>query len=762
MQERTRTLTIIMTLTALFVLAQILFVVMHFAVDIDGIVFTAIKNTLHLSIRESTAILQFIFTQCLLYALYIYSIWYTVITISKTLSLTPNQNHFLTYILCFASYTAIITANAYYAPHSFFATLLNHDLLHDAQNTSQLYAILVCASAICFIAIGFATTVLFTNLCQRQLALRDSITTGLIVFFVVATNIARLPNSHFASAATMDKPNIFVIGFDAVRPDFLTFFDQNRQPTPHFDRFLQAATVFSNAYTPLARTFPAWLSMLTGIHPVHNHAREDMINIHSVNATETLPKILQQAGYTTIYASDDNRFSNVNNALFGFDQLIGPPGNATDFILSAINDFPLSNLMIPTYLGKWLFPYNHANHASAATYDPDNFLALITKTLQQNTQKPIFLAAHFNITAWPFYWFNDHQPSSISGIAAYKQTVIRGDQLLNDFMAILDQQGLLQHAIFVLVSDHGIALQIPGDRIVAEKFYQGDKTNIPLKRSRYNINLVFDKQKSSSDTNEAKTIFLDTLSNNNTDTAYSTILTATSAQNPDLYGIDTSYGYGNDVLSLKQYHSLLAFKLYGLREKNIPHLVADRNSMLDITPTILDLLHLPSLANSEGSSLKPYLLNPSLQVINTHPIFLESNYSTDEIEKNEFNANKVALTNLSLFEVDPTDDLVHFAPLAEKAIIANKQRAILFGDWLLAYYPTTDRYKAIQLPNHQIRFERYTAPPYAVLVNIKTKKWTTDLQSTFAQNSPVKNLNQQLWQFYGNEMKNYGNVAAIP
>src|SRR5207237_4649775 len=102
-----------------------------------------------------------------------------------------------------------------------------------------------------------------------------------------------------------NKPNIIIIGFDALRPDLLSFFSKNHQPTPHFDKFLQSATVFPNAsyFDPL-------------------------------EFKKTLAKKFQQVGYATIYATDNRRFNHIDQR-YGFDYIVGPSGTAADYLIGS-------------------------------------------------------------------------------------------------------------------------------------------------------------------------------------------------------------------------------------------------------------------------------------------------------------------------------------------------------------------------------------------------------------------------------------------
>lgn len=753
-KKQNNPLDILVLLTLLFMLAQFLFLGIHYSSNLDGLVYTVLKSKLHLSTNELGSFAQFIISQLIVYVFYVYLLWYTVTALGELFALKWIYIRLLAAALWFISVVTILSANTYYASHSFFSELIRHNLFNDALTDTQLKWTLIFTASAWLFATGLACIHLCLSLYRKKSKMRHGIALTFIVMLTLIANGNHLFKQHHgASAATAAKPNIFIIGFDALRPDFLSFFNQHRHPTPHFDAFLKSSVVFTDTYTPLARTFPSWVSILSAQHPLHTHAREDMVDTDSVKLNDTLTQKLKQAGYDTIYACDDNRFSNINNKMFGFDRIIGPPGNATDFVISTLNDLPLSNLLSPTAFGKLLFPYNYANHASTHTYDPDNFLELIDTALKQRDDKPLFLAAHFNMTGWPFYWFNDHQPYSTDSLSLYKNIVQLGDRQLDKFLGVLEQNGLLEHAIFVLISDHGITLKIPGDRAVTEKLYQGNKKNIFLKRTHYNLQVVFDKKDIPKYDDEAKTIVIgDNFSNKDLDKLLLKIL---SPLNPNLLGIDTSWGYGNDVLSLKQYRPLLAIRTFGTNQLSIPHTVSGRSLLLDIAPTLLDVLNLPPLAKSEGVSLKPYLFNPSLNFSLQRPIYMESCYSFQEIEQEKIVLTKVLAKGFLLFRINPENDFVSMTSSAEKAIVATKQRAVLQGDWLLAYYPASRRYKMATHGKLDRRIETYVLPPYVVLLNLKTGKWTTNLNHAFSMQAPVKLLTQQLYRFYGDEMDYY-------
>ncbi len=125
-----------------------------------------------------------------------------------------------------------------------------------------------------------------------------------------------------AAANPSERPHIVIIGIDSLRDD-LTIPRRGVAPVPHIRAFLDEARRFSDATTPLARTYPSWVTILTGRHPVTTNARYNLMPRSLVHEGETLGKALRESGYASIYATDEVRFANFDGS-FGFDQLITP------------------------------------------------------------------------------------------------------------------------------------------------------------------------------------------------------------------------------------------------------------------------------------------------------------------------------------------------------------------------------------------------------------------------------------------------------
>ena len=91
--------------------------------------------------------------------------------------------------------------------------------------------------------------------------------------------------------------NVVILGVDSLRPDHLGFYGYDRDTAPHIDALLKESVTFDSAWTPLARTYPAWTSMLSGLLPINNGIRDNLPEPDEVvPKVPLLPAVLQKRG----------------------------------------------------------------------------------------------------------------------------------------------------------------------------------------------------------------------------------------------------------------------------------------------------------------------------------------------------------------------------------------------------------------------------------------------------------------------------------
>src|SRR3990167_5882869 len=665
----------LLLLTGFFFLLEISFFIQGNRVYFSDFIY--VSNQLSIPYSIIPGILFFIFSQIILHVLYCSLVFVIFKGVAYFLSVKRDNFLNLGIIIWFAGIILILLLNQHFFPNSKFSLLVSFFLPNKL--ISNIVLLLLSAFCVFFIIFGilgwlkycfsifdkFFGYGLFIGLISFSFSF-------IYIYFHQPTSTSTLPPK---------RPNIVIIGVDSLRPDFLSFFGSDRA-TPFFDSFLNQASVFSEAVTPLARTFPSWVSVFTGQYPVENNIRTDLQNQDHVNFQSTLPQILKKEGYETIFATDETRFSNIDHNI-GFERIVSPPVGLNDFLLCTFNEFPLSNLLVNTFIGQKIFPYSYANRSVDFTYQPDSFLNLIKPYLKAERTKPLFLSIHFCLSHNPYVW-SQLKAAPLNIQERYAESVIRVDTQVKQFFSLLEDNHLLDHAIVVLLSDHGEALEVPGDRITEKDLFISDHQNKQAIPQFYPPSL-------------------------------------------DEEAVNQSAGHGTDVLGLSQYHTVLAFRLYGFGQEKVK-VYSDEVTLLDIKPTILAFLGLSSLKSS-GSSLVD-LISGKIQTLPKRHLFIESDFTPQSIQTLYPEKRKVMLEGIELFQIDPVTTRLTVKDKMFKMILESKQYAYIYDQWILALYPTNQF--------HYI----------PILVNLENGLWTDDLHSKFALQSPAQAMLQKLNCFY--------------
>ncbi len=434
---------------------------------------------------------------------------------------------------------------------------------------------------------------------------------------------------------TVTQPNVVIIGIDSLRPDILST-GYTEATAEALTYFLDESVVFEQTTTPLARTFPSWVSVLTGLEPIHHGARFNLVPPEQFEPEQSIAHAFRAAGYKTIYATDETRFSNIDTS-FGFDEVDSPPIGAADFLLGTLNDWPLINLLVNTRLGDILFPYSHGNRAAHITYRPELFDARLDTLLQGETTQPVFLAVHFCLPHYPYVWAESQRHDKAAAEASalsrkrsdYLAAVHRVDRQFNGLMNLLAERHYLDNAIVVLISDHG------------ESF-------------------IFDQD----------------------------TLTPASSGGPPPPSI-TLPGHGTHVLNAAQYRVLLALRGYG-KQKLPARRIDTPVSLVDVAPTLLDFADGVTAAHEfDGISLKPYLVDGVTSLSADRHIFFESGISLPSILAYHPKLANVLHEGVSFYDIHPSGRLT-LRPDSVRDLLLRKQRAVRLQNWTLALLPAPE------------------------------------------------------------------------
>lgn len=433
------------------------------------------------------------------------------------------------------------------------------------------------------------------------------------------------------------RPDIILIGLDSMRIDHIGYFnDVEHSLTPTLDQLLSESAVIKDAWTPLARTFPSWVSILTGQYPVTHGGQFNLRDSTQIDYGDNLAHQLADLDYQRLHGIDETRFSNLD-ASYGFDQVHTPVIGASDFLVGAVADVPLVNIIANTWLGRMLFPNVHMNRAVTTTYRPETLdNALRGAVASLDPQRPLFLSVHYELPHWPFTWADSSKypfdpPPELDGLSQpdYQAAVARTDEQLAALIEELERSGRMENAIMVFLSDHG------------EAFYASE----PDWRWQGDGDREEDLPK---------------------------------------HG-----GHGTHIVSDAQYRVLLGFRGFGTMDQLHPRLIENAiASLIDIRPTLQAWLDipLPSGIEVDGLSLLPILQGDSSTDFKGRGVTLETGFSLPSIEAGTPDPDAIVKEGAKYYDVTRTGRLA----IGEEWIpylLRQKQRGAVTGHWMLTAMP---------------------------------------------------------------------------
>lgn len=139
-----------------------------------------------------------------------------------------------------------------------------------------------------------------------------------LILVGLLTRLAAKPESKvnsFNPSTEPAGPNIILVSVDALRADYLTYYNPNaKAKTPALNDFAEDAVLFKNAFSQASWTKPSFGTIFTGLYPEQHTATTKTAALPP--SIETLAELLNAAGYYT------KGFPNNPNVspIFGFDQ----------------------------------------------------------------------------------------------------------------------------------------------------------------------------------------------------------------------------------------------------------------------------------------------------------------------------------------------------------------------------------------------------------------------------------------------------------
>lgn len=290
--------------------------------------------------------------------------------------------------------------------------------------------------------------------------------------------------------------NVIVFGIDSLRPDHLAHFGYARETAPALERALDRMAVFEHAFTPEARTWEAWSSILTGVYPATHGKRWSLpAPGDELPDAPMITHALQRAGYHTRFLTDDSRFSYML-PVHGFDVIEQPPVGFRAFAASRHQpNFRTFFTFLNGPLGWNLMPAYRHNQAYGISFRPDAFAEYTARQVAEAAEHDrFFLAIHvcpLHTPAdrpWPYhrmYGMADYRGGNRYRYRSYGSALVddarldsarlealerrsrqQNQDLYDSGIAMvdlvwrrmseaLDQAGLWENTLVIVLSDHG-------------------------------------------------------------------------------------------------------------------------------------------------------------------------------------------------------------------------------------------------------------------------------------------------------------------
>ncbi|MBI5814093.1 MAG: sulfatase [Nitrospinae bacterium] len=221
---------------------------------------------------------------------------------------------------------------------------------------------------------------------------------SILAVVIFAWNAA---SASIAPAQRNAKRNVVLIALDSLRADHLSINGYGRNTTPVMDSIARKGAFFPHVIVDLPRTFPSWVSMMTGVYTTTHGVRHMFPTVEQRQLTQKpLPKALREQGWQTAVVSDfaGDIFPRID---FGFDTVDTPDLTFGQIVrMRNLEIHPASLAFLNNAVGFRLFP---AIRELAYNCDPKVVTDRAIGAMKSfNGDRPFFLALFYSATHIPY------------------------------------------------------------------------------------------------------------------------------------------------------------------------------------------------------------------------------------------------------------------------------------------------------------------------------------------------------------------------
>jgi arylsulfatase A-like enzyme len=248
-------------------------------------------------------------------------------------------------------------------------------------------------------------------------------------------------------------PHVFLISIDTLRADYLSPYGFDADATPNASRLAEGGVTFTRAMTSMGITVPVHATLLTGLLPREHRVRA---NVHRLpDDIPTISGLLSAAGYDTGSILSFGAMNFMSGLDRGFEHASDRDEQGRVFVRPDADTMELAREWLETRSGEQpLFmllhlydvhsPHEHTDYSRARMRDdaPEPLADGVSVEELYNQSQP---------------WVGDE--AALAALRTlYAGEVIEADRRVGMLLEWIEQRGLLDNSIVVLVADHGQGL----------------------------------------------------------------------------------------------------------------------------------------------------------------------------------------------------------------------------------------------------------------------------------------------------------------
>ncbi len=240
-------------------------------------------------------------------------------------------------------------------------------------------------------------------------------------------------------------PNVVFITVDTLRADHLSSWGYHLKTSPNIDKLAAEGMRYENAYTVTSRTAPSHYSMFTSRYPQEHGSKLNGFAVPENTKFLFLPQIFQKNGY--------------ENAAF-------------------VSSWVVTNRL--TRLGRFFDVYDDQLNRTYQTINSMRWAEDVTPKAiswlrqKKDQQKPFFLWVHLFDPHSPYEFRQNFDVTEKTGapdrtkergedavmkdVRAYNSEIRYTDHYIGEIVDAVDEMGLGENTLIVLVADHGESL----------------------------------------------------------------------------------------------------------------------------------------------------------------------------------------------------------------------------------------------------------------------------------------------------------------